>query len=88
MRSVLAREFDELVQIGYDMPLEDLSSLGVLQTEPERSKTADLFTVFFYGRSIFCCKTAQFHEMQRKSDSLGSPMKNALCNAVKTCATR
>jgi len=35
---------------------------------------------------IFGRKTAQFHEMQRKSDSLGLPMKNTLRNAVQTCA--
>jgi len=46
------------------------------------------FTVVFYGLKIFCCKTAQFSETRRRSDSLGSPMKNTLCDAVKRCAIR
>jgi hypothetical protein len=45
-------------------------------------------TVVFYGLRIFGCKTAQFHEMQRESDLFRLPMKNKLCNAAKTYATR
>jgi hypothetical protein len=52
-----------------------------------RARARDLFFHGrFYGAAIFCCKNAQFHEMQRKSDSLGLPMKNTLRNAVQTCA--
>jgi len=63
------------------------------QCEPCDSSTrasarARLFHGAFYGRRIFGCKTAQFHEMQRESDSFRLPMKNKLCNAAKIYATR
>ena len=34
------------------------------------------FTVLSTVRQIFCCRNAQFHEMQRESDSFRLPMKN------------
>jgi hypothetical protein len=37
---------------------------------------------------FLAAKTAQFHEMQRESDSFRLPMKNKLRNAAKTYATR
>jgi hypothetical protein len=43
-----------------------------------RGRRTKLFTVVFYGLSIFGCKTVQFHEMQRESDSFRLPMKNKL----------
>jgi len=46
------------------------------------------FHGLFYGRAKFCCKTMQRYEMQRKSDSFRLSMKNKLCNAGKTYATR
>jgi hypothetical protein len=55
---------------------------------PRTRARARLFHGAFYGRRIFCCKTAQFHEMQRESDSFRLPMKNKLRNAAKTYATR
>ena len=46
------------------------------------------FHSFFYGRIIFCCKTAQLYDPHCKLHSSGSPMENTHCNALKTCATR
>jgi hypothetical protein len=58
------------------------------ETVPRARAWAQLFHGAFYGLRIFDCKTAQFHEMQCESDSFHLPMKNKLCNAAKTYATR
>jgi hypothetical protein len=41
-------------------------------------EAAELFTVVFYGSTIFCCKTAQFCARQRESDMSKTPsVRNA-----------
>jgi len=47
-----------------------------------RAREGSMFHGAFYGRRIFGCKTAQFHEMQRESDSFRLPLKK---QAVQRC---